>query len=87
MLAVFVSGALAPAEHGRLQEGAVRVGGIPLKLAGEGSLWVLTCNRACSGEARESVGRIVRVDPQSGHVTASVTVRRPQALAVDSTCV
>src|SRR5712691_2359664 len=63
----------------------LRLGGRPLELvAAEDSLWLLTCDRGCSGEARHSIGRIARVDPRSVHVTESVTVRRPQALAVDA---
>ena len=59
------------------------VGGSPLQLvSGRGSLWLLTCDRGCTGEARSSVGRLVRIEPRAGHVTASVRVARPQAIAV-----
>jgi hypothetical protein len=56
---------------------------MPLQfVSGLGSLWVLTCDRDCSGDARSSVGRVVRIDPRTGCVTASTTVVRPQAIAV-----
>jgi streptogramin lyase len=62
---------------------SVRVGGAPLQLvSGHGSLWVLTCDRGCSGEARSSLGRIVRIDPRAARVTASINVARPQQIAV-----
>jgi streptogramin lyase len=75
--------ALAPASAppGR----SIHVGGIPLELVGtRASLWVLTCDRRCSGEARTSVGRIVRIDARAGRVLASVPISRPHALAVGS---
>jgi streptogramin lyase len=56
---------------------------MPLELlAAQGSLWVLTCDRGCTGEARNSMGRIVRIDPRSGRVAASATLRRPGRIAV-----
>jgi murein peptide amidase A len=64
---------------------AIRIGGRPLALvAGDGSVWALTCDRGCTGEARHSIGRVVRVDPASGRIVASVTVTRPQDLAVSA---
>jgi DNA-binding beta-propeller fold protein YncE len=51
-------------------------------VSGLGSLWVLTCERGCSGEARQSWGRIVRIDPRGGKITASAPLQRPGALAV-----
>ncbi|TML94587.1 MAG: hypothetical protein E6G03_11985 [Actinobacteria bacterium] len=61
----------------------VRVGGTALELsAGGGSLWVLVCDSGCAGEARESMGRIVRVDPRTGHIVASATLVRPNDIAV-----
>lgn len=62
---------------------SIRLGGTPLELVGtRDSLWVLTCERRCSGEARRSVGRIVRIDAREGRVVASVAISRPHALAV-----
>ena len=58
-------------------------GGTPYALvAGHGSLWLLTCDRGCSGEAREAVGRIERIDPRNGRVVASTVFHRPHANAV-----
>lgn len=51
-------------------------------LAGQGSLWVLTCERGCSGEARGSSGRIVRIDPRTQRVVASAELPRPLTIAV-----
>ena len=51
-------------------------------VSGQGSLWVLTCDRGCSGQGKRSVGRIVRIDPRSGRVVASVVLARPGAIAV-----
>lgn len=82
-LVALVTVAVAPARLGRTEERSLRLGGTPLQmLAGRGSLWVLTCDRRCSGEARRSTGRIVRIDPQSGRVVASASLQRPGALAV-----
>jgi streptogramin lyase len=73
----------AGSSGGRSQEESIRVGGAPLQLlAARGSLWVLTCDRRCRGEARFSVGSVIRIDPRTGHVTASAEVDRPQAIAV-----
>lgn len=52
--------------------------------AGRGSLWALMCDRRCTGEARSSVGRIVRIDPRTARVEVSAKVDRPQAIAVGS---
>jgi streptogramin lyase len=69
----------------RTREQPLHVGGVPIQLvAGGGSLWVLTCDRGCTGEARQSVGRIVRIDPRTVRVTGSATVDRPQAITVGS---
>lgn len=67
----------------RAQEQSLRVSGSPLQLvSGRGLLWVLTCDRRCTGEARASIGRVVRIEPRTGRVTGSATVDRPQAIAV-----
>jgi DNA-binding beta-propeller fold protein YncE len=61
----------------------IAVGGTPLQIVGgRGALWVLTCDRGCSGEARQSVGRLVRIDALRGRVTASTAVQHPGAFAV-----
>lgn len=62
---------------------SIRLGGTPLQLvATRDSLWVLTCDRRCSGEGRTSVGRVVRVDARTGRVVSSVAIDRPGAIAV-----
>ena len=71
------------ARQERTMEPWLRLGGRPLELlAGRGSLWVLTCDRGCTGEARRSRGRIVRIDPRSARVVGSTTLPRPGAIAV-----
>jgi hypothetical protein len=62
---------------------SLRLGGVPLQLvSARGVLWVLTCERRCSGEAKRSVGRVVEVDARTGRVIASATLARPGAIAV-----
>lgn len=74
---------LAPASQGRDLGQALRLGGTPLQLlAGRGSLWVLTCDRDCTGEARHSTGRIIRIDPRNARVVRSATIPRPDVLAI-----
>jgi hypothetical protein len=71
------------AAQGRSEATAIRLGGSPLALvSARGSLWVLTCDRRCSGEGRRSVGRVVRIDPRLGRVLASAPIARPGAIAV-----
>lgn len=61
----------------------IMLGGTPLGLVGTpGSLWVLTCDRRCSGEGRRSVGRIVRIDTPTGRVQDAIAIDRPGAFAV-----
>src|SRR5207253_5287200 len=61
----------------------IRVGGTPYALlAKRGSLLVLTCDRGCTGEARNAVGRIIRIDPRAAQVTASGPLPRPHSIAV-----
>ncbi len=82
-LAALMVAAPGSAQHSELGGRSIRLGGMPLELVGtRGSLWVLTCDRRCSGEARRSVGRIVRIDAREGRVLASVALSRPHALAV-----
>jgi hypothetical protein len=59
------------------------LGGVPLQLlSARGLLWLLTCDRGCSGEARRSVGRVIELNPHIGKVIASVKLARPGAIAV-----
>ncbi len=75
--------AAAPASQGRDLGLALRLGGTPLQLlAARGSLWVLTCDRGCTGEARHSIGRIIRIDPRNARVVASAKIPRPDTVAV-----
>lgn len=61
----------------------IRLNGSPLAMQGtRDTLWVLTCDRGCTGEARRSVGRIVRIDARRGRVVASIKLARPRAFAV-----
>lgn len=72
-----------PAAQGRSEAPAIRLGGLPLALvSARGSLWVLTCDRGCSGMGRRSVGRVVRIDPGLGRVLGSAPIARPGAIAV-----
>jgi hypothetical protein len=65
------------------REAPIRVGGSPLALiAARGSLWVLTCDKGCSGEARRSVGRLVRIDPQRRRIIGSVAIEHPGGIAI-----
>jgi hypothetical protein len=62
---------------------SVELGGAPLQLvSAEGALWALTCDHACSGEGKRSVGRIVEIDPRNARVIASTKLARPGAIAV-----
>lgn len=75
--------AAAPASQGRDARQALRLGGTPLQLlAGRGSLWVLTCDRGCAGEARHSIGRMIRIDPRTARVAGSARIPRPATLAI-----
>jgi hypothetical protein len=89
LAALFVGAlvALAPtsARPAVSDERPMHLGATPLELVGtRDSLWLLTCDRRCSGEARTSAGRIVRIDSREGRVLASAPISRPQALAVGS---
>ncbi|MBA3551680.1 MAG: hypothetical protein H0W27_02265 [Actinobacteria bacterium] len=50
--------------------------------AGDGSVWVLTCDRRCDDDGRRSEGSLVRIDPTTRRAEASVAVSRPHTLAV-----
>jgi streptogramin lyase len=54
---------------------------------GEGSVWVLTCNRRCGDDGRRSEGSLVRIDPVTKQALASAHVARPHALAVSEAAV
>lgn len=83
LLALVMLAPASPAPRAAVGEGIVRTGGTPLGLVAAGnSLWELTCDRRCSGEARLSVGRILRIDPVRGRVLASARVSRPSTFAV-----
>lgn len=78
-LGALVAVAAVPARHGP----SILIGGSPLELiAARGSLWVLVCDRGCSGEARRSVGRLVRIDPRRERVVGAVAVDHPGGIAV-----
>jgi hypothetical protein len=73
---VFAAGAARPPN-------VLELHGRPLQLvAGRGSLWALTCDRGCSGEARRSSGRVIRIDPIRKQVVASARLSDPSALGV-----
>jgi hypothetical protein len=62
---------------------SLRLGGVPLQLvSARGVLWVLTCDRGCSGEAKRSIGRVVEIDARTARVIASAKLTRPGAIAV-----
>jgi len=87
-LAPLVLAAAAPVRDERSAEGSLSLRGEPLELvAARGSLWVLTCDTGCSGEAHNAIGRIVRIDPQRVRVVESIRLRRPGAIAVGSKAV
>lgn len=73
----------APAFGSNPPPRSLSLGGAPLQLvAAQGALWVLTCDRGCAGEARQSAGRIIEIDPYRARVVASATLARPGAIAV-----
>jgi len=64
--------ALADTEHGS-----------PFDVAfGAGAVLSLTCDSGCSGDRRDSAGSALRIDPDSGEVLASVSLRNPSRIAV-----
>jgi len=64
---------------------SLRLGGVPLQLlSARGRLWVLLCDRGCSGQARHSLGRVVEIDPRRERVIAAATLARPGSIAVDA---
>jgi hypothetical protein len=76
---VDASGATASRTH------ATRLGGAPLELVSTPTaLWAITCDHRCSGEARRSSGRILRLDPRTGRVRASTRIDVPGTIAVSA---
>jgi hypothetical protein len=60
-----------------------RLSGVPLQLlSARGLLWLLTCDRGCSGEAKRSVGRVIEIDPRTNNVIDSLQLAHPGAIAV-----
>lgn len=49
---------------------------------GDFGAWALTCDRRCSGDRRNSMGSVVRVDMASGRALDSVTLRNASDIAV-----
>jgi hypothetical protein len=76
LVASFALATAAPA-------GTTTLGGRPLALvATPEGIWALTCDRGCSGEGRQSVGQILRVDPGTGRVVARTQIAVPGRIAV-----
>ncbi|HEY5344275.1 MAG TPA: hypothetical protein VIJ66_11545, partial [Solirubrobacteraceae bacterium] len=62
-------------------EAGMRLAGAPLQAtSGLGSVWVLTCERDCSG--RQSAGQIVRVDSRTGEISQRINVVDANAFAI-----
>jgi hypothetical protein len=88
VLALVVAGAgsfaliRAVAPLNRVAGAGIRVGGTPMAVVDAfDSIWVLTCDQDCGGDGRGAMGRVVRVDPTSRAILASVEIPHPQALA------
>jgi streptogramin lyase len=59
------------------------LGGVPLQLlTAHGLLWLLTCDRGCSGETKRSIGRVIEIDPRADKVIDSAKLAHPGAIAV-----
>jgi streptogramin lyase len=73
---------LLPGSHSAKAQLDVGLPGRPLATAREGdSLWVLTCKVRCSGESRNSVDLLIRIDARNGKVILSNTLDGATALA------
>jgi hypothetical protein len=83
-VAAYAAGAAATPTAGRsVAPRSVDLGSTPLQfVAADGALWALTCDRACSGQGKRSVGRIVEINPRNARVIASARLARPGAIAV-----
>jgi len=65
------------------ERSSLELGGTPVEMvAAKGSIWILTCDVACSGEARGSSGRLIKVNAETGRVIATVRLRGATALSV-----
>ena len=63
--------------------GAVVLSGTPIQvMSALGSVWVLTCERNCSGPALHSSGQLVRVSASTGRIVQRIDVVDPTAFAV-----
>lgn len=83
VLAAAVAAAAPAFGSGTSPPRSLRLGGMPLQLvSAQGGLWVLTCDRGCSGQGSHSVGRVVEIDPHTGQNVASARLARPGAIAV-----
>jgi streptogramin lyase len=66
-----------------LPPSSLRLGGAPIQLvSARGVLWLVTCDLRCHGQAKRSVGRVVKIDPHTGTVIVSARLDRPGAIAV-----
>jgi len=48
---------------------------------GFGSVWAITCDRRCGNDERNASGRLVRIDPRTDRLMASVPIAQGQAVA------
>jgi streptogramin lyase len=72
-----------PTDRSLAAEVTIPIGGTPLQsVPSKGLVWVLTCDRLCSGTESGSSGRLVAVDARSATVISSFPVAEPSALAV-----
>jgi streptogramin lyase len=55
-------------------------GGRPVAV-GYGSVWAITCDRRCGNDQRNASGHLVRLDPDTQQVEASIPIRQGQAVA------
>jgi streptogramin lyase len=85
LLTVLLIGASGSEGATTAQSRRLGLGGVPLHvLSAHGLLWLLTCDRGCSGEAKRSVGRVIEIDPRTNKVIGSVQLAHPGAIAVGS---
>jgi streptogramin lyase len=70
-----------PAQR-QLEPGEIRVGGQVIDIAvGDRAVWAVTCVARCANDMRDALGRVVRIDPGTNRVVASIPVGPPQAIA------
>ena len=65
----------SPSPEGRIE------GQRPVAL-GDGSVWAITCDRRCGNDGRLAQGRLLRIDPTTQRLVASVPTGPTQAVAV-----